>query len=468
MIRLRTSSYERQQEAWREGVVQATFDPSGPGVARLHLIPPAPDSAHTDAPSVLFINGWHMIPVGPAWAALLRSFMLVLNERAVPGVEIDEYGKKAILDEVVGRMRRLYPLVSAGKFKTDLDELVAIIVAVAENRYVPEIETNLSLRDYAKFMRAPHRMDLIVKAMVVGGEWSCPLHCKGCYAAGKTQVGMIVDSELTTEEWMQVIDVCRKAGIPQLTFTGGEATERPDLVELVAHARWHMVRLNTSGVNMTPELARGLKEAELDGAQITLYSHEPQRHDFMVGRRGAYDLTVAGIRNALEAGLSVSTNTPIGGENADFAETIRFVHGLGIRYVSCSGWIPTGLAPAMIRRGGALTSEDLYISMRDATQIARDLGVEVQFTSPGWLKVEQLVELGLPNPICGACLSNMAIMPNGAATSCQSWLHTTEGFGNVLTTPWDEIWNHPLCLEMRDVEPEGCPLKEVFGDASLY
>ncbi len=32
--------------------------------------------------------------------------------------------------------------------------------------------------------------------------------------------------ELNTEEWKKIIDKCRKACIPQLTFTGGEPTIR--------------------------------------------------------------------------------------------------------------------------------------------------------------------------------------------------------------------------------------------------
>ena len=49
-----------------------------------------------------------------------------------------------------------------------------------------------------------------------------------------------------------------------------------------------------------------------------------------------------GIRNAVAAGLSVSVNTPLCSLNTDYAETLRFVHGLGVRYVTCSGLIPSG------------------------------------------------------------------------------------------------------------------------------
>jgi len=45
-----------------------------------------------------------------------------------------------------------------------------------------------------------------------------------------------VDRELTTDEWRAILDKAWQAGIPHVTFTGGEATLREDLPELIAYA----------------------------------------------------------------------------------------------------------------------------------------------------------------------------------------------------------------------------------------
>ena len=45
-----------------------------------------------------------------------------------------------------------------------------------------------------------------------------------------------VDRELTTDEWRTILEKAWQAGIPHITFTGGEATLRDDLPELIAHA----------------------------------------------------------------------------------------------------------------------------------------------------------------------------------------------------------------------------------------
>ena len=65
-------------------------------------------------------------------------------------------------------------------------------------------------------------------------------------------------------------------------------------------------------------------------------------------------------------------------------------------------------------------------------------------------------------PSCGACLSNMAISPNGNVIPCQSWLKG-DVLGNILTDDWKKIWNKKRTKEIRKQamkNEEVCLLKE--------
>ncbi|MHC1784574.1 MAG: radical SAM/SPASM domain-containing protein [Anaerolineaceae bacterium] len=439
--------------------MQATFDPRTPGVTRLHLIP-LKTSLFRRYPSVVLINGWYMFLIGPSWADLLRAFINVLNEQAEPGKHLQDDELKPLLDAAVDQMHALYPSIPEETLLDDINEIIGLCIAVAHGEEVPpEIQSEVSLLKLAKHMKAPHRMDLLVSPMIEAGEWQCSLHCKGCYAT--RQPGMVIDESLSTEKWKVIIDKCREAGIPQVTFTGGEPTQRQDLPELIEYARWHITRLNTNGVNLTIDYTKKLFNANLDAVQITLYSQDDAVHDDLVGCKGAWEKTVQGIRNAVQAGLSVSVNTPLVRGNYDYDQTLKFIKDLGVKYVTCSGLIPTGAAPDQIKSGAALSSDELMEVMRRAVETAGELGLDLLFTSPGWLTQEQLTELGLPKPLCGACLTNMAIMPNGAVTACQSWLDDPNGLGSMLTIPWRDIWNKPACKKMRSIDQDGCPLSEI-------
>jgi MoaA/NifB/PqqE/SkfB family radical SAM enzyme len=455
------SPIKRYQADRSASPLQATFDPKEPGVTRIHLIP-LRTSLRKRSPSIVLINGWHMFRVGPSWADLLRAFIVTLYEKSEPGKLLSQDELDGILASVVERMQELYPSVETETLLDDLNEIVALCIAVAHGAELPpEIQEEVSWQELGRDMQAPYRMDLLVSPMVEAGQWACPLHCKGCYAA--QQPAMLIDKPLSTEEWKIIIDKCRAAGIPQVTFTGGEPTRREDLVELIDYAQWHVTRLNTNGINLSLDYARRLFDANLDAVQVTLYSRDAAIHDTLVGRKGAFPKTVRSIENALKAGLSVSVNTPLVQLNAQYAETLGFIHGLGVKYASCSGLIPAGAGQDQIKAGAALSNAGLMEVMRAAVKTAQNLKLDLTFTSPGWLTHEQVKELGLSEPVCGACLSNMAVMPNGAVTACQSWLSDPDGLGNLLTTPWHAIWNAPRCKQMRRTSQEGCPLMATMG-----
>ena len=112
----------------------------------------------------------------------------------------------------------------------------------------------MDLGAYARYMAAPHRMDLMVSSMEKDGAWHCNQKCLHCYAANQPLSAV---PELDTDQWLAVIEKCRNAGIPQLTFTGGEPTLRHDLVKLVQAAQWFVTRLNTNGRMLTSMMCKG-------------------------------------------------------------------------------------------------------------------------------------------------------------------------------------------------------------------
>lgn len=424
-----------------ECVRHITLDPKGRGVLRIHMIPPRQDA--DNAPFLLLLNGSRLVPLNLSWAILLANFM----DRLEPftGVEITESDWNAMAAGAVAETHKTYPFTSKERLSDDLATMIRSLVAIARGQE-PEAEVApLTLGEYAPEMTAPHRMDLMVSAMTRGGAWHCNQKCLHCYAAGQP---LSDTPELTTAQWREILAKLRAANVPQVTFTGGEPTLRADLVELVGAAQWFVTRLNTNGRLLTPELCRRLYEASLDSVQVTLYSHDPAVHNALVGAEG-FDDTVAGIRNAVAAGLSVSVNTPLCSLNTDYAATVRFVHELGVRYVTCSGLIPSGSAEGAESRATRLTEEQLTDVLRRAVTAAEELEMEMDFTSPGWLKEETLRSLGLTLvPSCGACLSNMAIAPDGGVIPCQSWL-SSQPLGNMLTDDWDKIWQSQRCAAIR-------------------
>ena len=422
-------------------VRHVTLDPDGPGVVRIHLIPcTKPDR---DTPFVAILNGQDILPLNLSWAILLTNLIEALQPHS--GTELKDSDWSAINAQAVAATRKIYRKTEPLQIESDLQLMLDTLIAVAQGKEPPLHIQPISLAQYAPRMAAPHRMDLMISTMVKDNAWHCNQKCLHCYAANQPLSAV---PEMDTDQWLAVIEKCRSIGIPQLTFTGGEPTLRQDLVKLVQAAQWFVTRLNTNGRMLTSALCKDLRAASLDAVQITFYSADEAVHNELVGVDGYTD-TVNGIKNALAAGLNVSLNTPLCSLNKDYRATVEFAHGLGIRYLTCSGLIPAGNAAESASKSVRLTPGELTEVLRPAMDFALSHGMEVNFTSPGWLDEDTLTGLGFAQiPSCGACLSNMAVAPDGTVLPCQSWL-TGHGLGHILRTPWNRIWRSPECCAIR-------------------
>ena len=435
-------------------VLHTTLNPDGPGAIRLHLIPPKKEEGVLN-PSIAIVNGSDIIPVNFASAVILAELIKEANQ--YDGREIGEAEVQSILKNTTEKVKAIMPVLSEKRIQEDIFQLYTTMKQLALREPVTTEIHSMSLGDYAEFMTAPHRMDIMVSAMTKEGKWHCNQKCIHCYAAGQC---LSDEAELTTEEWLKILEKCREAGIPQLTFTGGEPTMREDLFELIHQARWFISRLNTNGIKLTAEYCKKLHEAELDSVQITFYSSDPAVHNKLVGTE-QFEATAAGIENALAEGLSVSINTPLCTLNQDYLKTLAYLHSKGVIYVTCSGLITTGNAAEAASERLQLSSQELEKLLREAVAYCHANGMEIAFTSPGWIPQAVFDELNIPAPSCGACLSNMAITPGGNVVPCQSWLSDAP-LGNMLRDDWKKIWESPLCLEYRTYSAEmtgQCPLR---------
>ena len=449
----------RERKFYKENlteVLHTTLNPYEPGVVRIHLVPAKYDPFKA-TPSVVILNGKDILPIGLAWTILLAIFIKEVNK--YKGNEVTEEQLQEILDITVNEAQKVYKVPGKEILKKDLNRILSVFIDISEGKEPKEKIGQLSIGKYAKNMKAPHRMDLMISSMTKDGHWNCNQKCLHCYAAGQQYSD---EKELSTEEWKKIIDKCKKAYIPQLTFTGGEPTLRSDLVELIDYSKWFITRLNTNGVLLTEELCKKLNDASLDSVQITFYSWNPAVHNKLVGANN-FEKTVEGIKNAIKADLPLSINTPLCTINKDYVDTLKYLNSLGVKYVSCSGLIVTGNATKEESKETQLSEDELYNILKEARKYVNDNLMEISFTSPGWINEKKLREIGLDIPSCGACLSNMAIAPNGEVVPCQSWLGKDAGLGNMLTTKWEDIWNNPKCKKQREYSAKSlgqCPLRK--------
>jgi len=308
---------------------------------------------------------------------------------------------------------------------------------IRPNGPCPIHEMDLEIRaPFSARPSAPYRMDLAL-------TYRCNNNCAHCYNARPRNY-----PEMDTLQWKSVIDRLWELGIPHIVFTGGEPTLRSDLPELIKYAedKGQITGLNTNGRRLKTEpYLKQLIEAGLDHVQITLESHNPAIHDQMVSLPGAWEETVAGIKNALDSSLYVMTNTTMLIDNSPTMEsTLKFLASLGLPTVGLNALIYAGKGKTV---GTGLAEEQL----KPLLKIARRLTDEneqrlIWYTPTQYCNFDPMeFELGVKG--CTAALYNMCVEPDGAVIPCQSFYHP---LGNLLNDPWDSIWNHDLAIGLRE------------------
>lgn len=172
-------------------VAHATLNPEGPGAVRIHLIPPKMGVKKNEAngidkyPSVAILNGQYYVPVNRSYAILLNEFLVQLDKFA--GNTITKLNIENVIRKTVNEVHKVYYKTNKQVLIDDLKNMVDVFVNIAYGNPIEEKIGYMSIGDYAPFMRAPHRMDLMISSMKKNGCWNCNQKCLHCYAAGQVE-----------------------------------------------------------------------------------------------------------------------------------------------------------------------------------------------------------------------------------------------------------------------------------------
>ena len=295
----------------------------------------------------------------------------------------------------------------------------------------------------------------------------CNLFCAHCYA---TATAKPAADELTGDEARTMIDDLAQFGSPVLLFSGGEPLMRPDLLELIAHAKAGGMRavVSTNGTLITREFAEQFAEAGLSYVGVSLDGLQ-EVHDKFRGVKGCFREALQGIRNCRAAGVKVGLRLTLNRRNvAELPGIFGLIEREQIPRVCFYHLVYTG-------RGGSLTAEALSNDQtREVVDLIMDRTAELHRAGR---PVEVLtvdnhadgpyvyLRLRREDPDRAAACLELLNMNGGSSTGvgigCVSWngdvmpdqFWRHHVVGNVRQRPFSEIWTdpaQPLLAGLRD------------------
>ena len=286
-----------------------------------------------------------------------------------------------------------------------------------------EIEEDLRLYEQVKKSAA---IQLIPFSVHLELTRRCPLSCAHCYLR---DVPVEQKRELSTVEWIDVVDQLHKLGAFHITVTGGELFVRDDSVEILSAIRKRRMALSilSSGAGVSETVATQVADLGPMVWQTTIYGDE-NAHDGITGVVGSYREMVKTARYMKQRGVSVRVSavmTTVGLQHLDFIRSLCDSEGFTLSF-------NTILMPGL---AGTLPPKELLLS---------DKQLKMVFDKIGFPQRKEIVP---DAPPCDAARSVLAINHRGDLYPCIEW---RESAGNIHDDTIGEIWNNaPLFRRIR-------------------
>ena len=263
---------------------------------------------------------------------------------------------------------------------------------------------------YLDFERvAPHSKDLTAPLRLdCALTYRLPAGTQTEYAPTKR-----VDRELTTAEWQTIMDKAWAAGIPHITFTGGEPTLREDLPALIAHAEkvGQVTGLLTDGLKLAnKEYLNSLLQTGLDHLLFMLQPDDTASWE--------------ALETILPEDLFTTVHLTITPQNSrDARETLERLAKMQVKSLSLGA-----------------SEESLHELLHNLHNQAASLGVTLRWDLPVPYSAEnpvshETIEDEVPS---GAGKAWLYVEPDGDVLPAQG--KADQILGNFLKDPWDRIY----------------------------
>ena len=307
--------------------------------------------------------------------------------------------------------------------------------------WMPPIPSTAFSRSVANQIKAL-RGSMVPEQVTISITEECPNNCIHCALPDTKN-----KDRLSPEMAKDVIDQSLDMGTTLIIFDGGEPLVYEGLEDLIRHVDSNRAvsAMFTSGVGLTLERARSLKDAGLYMVSVSFDSANEKGHDHMRGRVGVYDDAISAVKNSVDAGLLVNIYVVISPRNIDELDDFyTLACEMGVHELSFYEIVPTG---RWIDHENEMLSPDEHHKLDDFVARADAMDGPRVFSIPHVMKTTG----------CFAGRKWLHVTPQGDVLPCAC---IPIPFGNIhkdtLKNVWknirkDPAYNADSCL-MRDAE----------------
>lgn len=283
----------------------------------------------------------------------------------------------------------------------------------------------------------------------------CNERCIHCYIPNeKKNKGF----DMPTAKVKSILDEFAAMGGIHVTLSGGEAFLHKDLLEIARYCREKDLKISilSNLIALKDDQIAALKEINVSIIQVSLYSMDPEIHDFITTIPGSFERTKSAIERLVAADIPVQISCPIMKANRHgYDKVLDYAKSLKIK--AQTDYI-------MMARSD-LDTDNLAnrLSLEETEELLRDIilhDTQYRDETLEQLPVTDEIKFDLERfklqPVCGVGYDNCCITANGDVYPCAGWQDYV--LGNVYKQSLQEIWeNSERVKELRKITQASFP-----------
>lgn len=305
----------------------------------------------------------------------------------------------------------------------------------------------------------------------------CNLRCSHCYV----ESGKRVTGELSSAEWIVVLQQARHLGAFEINVSGGEALIHPEFVQIAEHigsVPTFNANLNTNATLVRAESAKLIAQC-FTSVQVSLDDSAADSHDAFRRKTGSFAAALRGIELLRKAGVQTNVGFTLTKENLDsLDEMVTLCDQLGVSMLNIGLVADIGRAHSnnLVHSIGsqAVESDDfvgrIYTKLRQLSERES----KVKLLLPFRVGVNEDSRSQEKERICdGDNTQLLYIMANGDMMPCDKLPQGKFTYGNVREKSLFETWVSTRMKEFKLMSPRQlpkcstCPHLPVCGGACV-
>lgn len=293
----------------------------------------------------------------------------------------------------------------------------------------------------------------------------CNERCIHCYIPnGKKNHGI----DMPIERFKQLVDEFAEMGGIHITLSGGEALLHKDIIEMLHYCREKDLKISilSNLLNLTDKQIKAMKDTNVSLVQTSLYSMDPQKHDFITTIEGSFEKTKDAIERLVKADVPVQISCPLMKANKDgYKDVLRYAQSLKLK--AQTDYIM--MARADLDTGNLanrLSIDETEKVLNDIIDYDLDYLKDFEKLKPTLNDIKFNRERYMAQPVCGVGYDNCCVTANGDVYPCAGWQDYV--LGNVYRQSLKDIWeNSEKVKSLRKITQASFP-KCVDCEARQY